>query len=227
MSGFPSHDQKKFVEIGLARHRSEVNDTMFDEPLAILAACNWLDHNPEFSFFHSLERDIDKHTPRNNGFECYLAFYVRLVFAGGQRLNSIFPFRSDFAKRNDLAWQRDEFELVTVVATKEKNQPLVCVVTPSSGPSSNFGFLANTGDKVNEWITQNKERFAFCFPPESFGPDVLWFMRHKPSGRLLLCASQAKKYEKLGLGVLREGVRSLSPPWFWKSKDSKVCLLTV
>src|ERR1700722_8285213 len=111
------------------------------------------------------------------------------MFAEGRRLSSIFPFRSDFA---NIAWQHNDFELVTVVATQDKEKPLVFVVTSSNGPSSNFGFEAKTGEQVNEWITGNKERYCFCFPPEAFGADALWFMRHKKIGRLLLCAGQVK-----------------------------------
>ena len=146
------------------------------------------------------------------------------MFAEGRKLSSIFPFRSDFA---NVAWQHDDFELVTVIATEDKEKPLVFVVTPYSGPSSNFGFEAKTGEEVNEWITGNKGRCCFCFPPEAFGPDALWFMRHKTTGRLLLCAGQAKQHKEVRMAVLTHGVRTTSPSWFWKSKDSKVCLFAM
>ena len=211
-----------FIELGFARNRQGSQDPVIDEPIAILAALRWLDQKSCFSFSDCLQRDISKHSPRKNGFEAYLAFYIRLVFANGTKLSSIFPLRSDFAKGGDLAWQHDEFDLVTVVATENRDQPRVSVFTPLSGPSSNVAFLAKTGDEVNEWISKNEDGFTFCFPPESFGADILWFIRHKISGKRLLCAAQAKNYQTVDLATLKHGVRSVSPDWFWKSKDQKV-----
>jgi hypothetical protein len=190
--------------------------------MAILAAFHYLDRKASFSFSNCLHRNIDKHSPRTNGFEAYLAFYVRLVFARGIILDSIFPFRSDFAHRSDLAWQHEEFQLVTVVATENKDEPRISVVTPSSGPSSGFGFIAKSGEEVNKWIAKNKDGYAFCFPPESFGADILFFVQHKQSGKVLLCAGQAKHHKTVELATLKHGCRSVSPDWFWKSKDLKV-----
>ena len=215
--GFESPDREEFVQLGFARIKC--GNTKLDEPLPILTAFDWLNKHPLFSFFDTLELNLNHHMPRINGLECYLAYYVRLVFDGGQRLSSIFPLRSDFS---NLPWGHDEFELVTVIATEDKDEPLVYVVTPSSGPSSNLGFMARTGEEVNQWISTNKDGYTFCFPPEAFGPDLLWFMRHKESGSLLLCACQARRYEHVDLGDLAQGVRSLSPPLFWKSKSDEV-----
>ena len=133
------------------------------------------------------------------------------------------PFESDFARRRqtDLAWQHENFELVTVVHA-DGNDPQVSVVTPSCGPASNVGFSAESGEAVLEWISTNSDRFTFCFPPESFGPDLLFFVRSEASGKLLLVTIQAKKYDSVEKRALIEGVRTVTPSWFWKSKDREV-----
>ena len=74
----------------------------------------------------------------------------------------------------------------------EGNRPLVSVVTQSSDPSSNIGFIADTEDKVLEWISVNSSQFTFCFPPSHLGPDLVFFIRSKQSQKLLLVLIHAK-----------------------------------
>ena len=194
---------------------------MIDEPLAILAGLLWVNTSSKYPLVKHLLSNTHKHVTRQNGFEAYLAFYIRAIFEGAPLLDAVFTFRSDFAKRKDLAWQHERFELVTVVHST--NEPRVSVVTPSSGPSSNFGSLADSPEEVLAWISTNTSQCAFCFPLESFGPNLLFFLRSKVSGELLLVALQAKNYTVVGKDDLIEGVRTVTPSWFWKSKDKKVC----
>ena len=197
---------------------------MIDEPLAILAAREWLDQNPRFSMISRLHRDIDKHSPRQNGFEDYLTFFLRHVFEKAPALNKVFTFRGDFVRRPDLAWQSEEFELVTVVGLADKNGPQISVCTPSSGSSPNVGFSAEKGEKVLEWISTNSGRYTFCFPPKSFGPDLLFFVHSKKSRKILLVVLQAKQCSKVAMRDCIEGVRTVTPSWFWKRKKKKVGL---
>ena len=137
-SRFTPPQQAVFVQYGFARHRYK--ETVIDEPLAILAALQWMDRSAEYSLFKRLYRNIDNHSPHRNGFEACLVFYLRTVFQDAPPLHAIFPFRFDFAWRGnmDLAWQHEEFKLVTVVDSR--NTPRISVVSPSSGPSPNIGF---------------------------------------------------------------------------------------
>jgi hypothetical protein len=164
---------------------------------------------------------MHRHAPRENGFEAYIAFYLREVFKDAPKLNEVFTFRGDFAQRADLSWQHEMFELVTVVKS-EKNQPQVSVVTPSSGPSSNIGLSPHSNTEVLEWISTNSLSYPFCFPPESFGPDILCFLQSKQSGKLLLVLIQAKHYKKVEKQDLIEGVRTVTPAWLWRSKNQNV-----
>lgn len=172
-----------------------------------------------FSLFECLRHDIGKDSPRKNGFGVYLSFHLRKVFETTPKLNQVFTFRDDFARMPDLPWQHDEFDLVTVAGSQ------ISVVTPSSGPSSDVGLLAQSHSEVLEWISTNALQFTFCFPPEAVGPDVLFFVRHKETSQLLLLMVQARNYSKVDLESLITGVRTVTPSWLWKSKNIKVCLL--
>ena len=218
----PEDSIKAFIEYGFARTKSGEN--VIDEPLAIMAMWNWFSEEGHFSLLDRLQRDIDKHAPRRNGFEAYLAFYLRQVFEKGSKLNGVFTFRSDFARRMqlDLSWQNETFELVTVSSQAGTNQRKISPVTPSRGPSSNVGLLAETDADVLNWILENKECYAFCFPTESAGPDFFFYLRNTETKRLLLVALQAKHYKKVDKSTLIQGVRSVTPSFFWESKTEKV-----
>ena len=224
LGSLASSERSTFVEYGFARIKQVEGLTQLDEPLAILAAMQWVNNNAQLSMFECLQNDIGKHSHRQNGFEAYLAFHMRKVFETTPRLDSVFEFRSDFARRvqKDLSWLQEEFELVTVSTTNGVTN--VSVVTPSCGPSSNIGFLANSGDEVLEWITANKDQFTFCFPQESAGPDVMFFMRSTKTKKLILALVQAKRYQQVEKHVLIRGVRTITPAWLWKSRNKDVRL---
>ena len=193
----PEDEIGTFIEYGFARTKSR--EDVIDEPFAIMAVWNWLGEKGHFSLIDYLQREIGKNSPRKNGFEGYLAFYMRKVFEKPARLNEVFTFRSDFTGRGrmDLSWQKEEFELVTVSIWEGTDQREISVVTPSCGPSSNVGFLAKTDDDVLNWISENQNCYAFCFPIESAGPDLFFYVRSKATRGLLLVALQAKKYVEL------------------------------
>ena len=220
----PTADIEAFIEHGIARTRSE--EHVIDEPLAVMALSNWLNKSGHFSLLDCLQEDVGKHAPRENAFEGYLAFFLRKAFEETPRLDSVFTFRSDFGgairKSLDLSWQNEAFELVTVSIPAGMDQQKVSTVGPSCGPITNVGLLAKTDDDVLNWISENKECYAFCFPPASAGPDFFFYVRSKATGRLLLVAFQAKNYMDVDKPTLVHGVRTITPPFFWKSKDEKV-----
>ena len=92
-------------------------------------------------------------------------------------------------------------------------QPQVALVTPSSRPSSNVSLLAHSNNKVVEWISTNLLQFAFCFPPEAFGPDILFFIHHKRSLQLILVMVQTRNYEKVDSKCLLMGVQTVMLFW--------------
>jgi hypothetical protein len=220
LSSFGAEERATFVQIGFARHKANVGNTVLDEPLAILAALNWVNDHGQLSPSEYLRQNIGKHSTRKNGFEAYLAFVIRKVFENPTKLDEVFTFRSDFVKRRDLSWQHEEFELVTVKA--HGTQSHVSVVKPYSGPSSNIGLLADSGKDVLNWISKNQNQSIFCFPPKSFGPDFLFYIRSTKSRKLLLVVVQCRNYDKVKKDDLITGVRTVTPVWFWKSKNSKV-----
>ena len=221
LESFKIPEKRAFVEYGFARHRE--GQTIIDEPLAILASIEWLDTQKRFSMFKRLHQNIGNHDSRENGFEAYLAFYLKKVFETTPTLDTVFTLRREFARRKDLPWQHENFQLVTVFATDDEQRPQVDLIMSSSGPSSTLGFLARSNEEVLEWISTNKDRRAFCFPPPSFGPDLLCFVRSKKSGELLLVLIQAKFCSEVSKKDVIKGVRTVTPSWFWRSKAPKVC----
>jgi hypothetical protein len=215
--------REKFIEVGFARYKWKARiEVVIDEPLPILAAAHWLNQRAAFTLLEGLRHNIARHSPRKNGFEAYLAVHLRKVFETPQKLNEVFTFRSDFASRDNLSWQRDDFELVTVTTSLGRRQ--ISPVTPSSGPSCNFGLRGGINELL-EWLTTNEGLYTYFFPPEKFGADILWFLRHIRTGELLLALAQCKHYtDTISNDVLVKGVRSVTPSWFWKSKDVHVCL---
>lgn len=227
LQSFAAEERATFVEYGFARTvtktQSKATQTVLDEPIAILAALNWANQSASLSQSEWLRHDIGKHSNTGNGFENYFAFYVRNFFEAPKRLTELFKFRSDFDKTID--WKSEEFELVTVSRQRDSGGPLVSIITPDSGPSSNLGFRAEKGEDVLSWISTNEDQFTFCLPPNNFGPDLLFFLRSKVSGKLLLVMVQCKNHSEVKLDNLIAGVRAVTPDWLWKSKDTKVCIL--
>jgi hypothetical protein len=223
LGAFSPKEKDDFVRYGFARYVNHGKDVTFDEPIVILAVYHWLVLKGKFSLYECALHNLSNHASRQNGFEAFLVLYMRLVFETSPVLSEIFTFRSDFARRvtTDLAWQNEPFELVTV-AKGQDNTHNICVVTPFSGPSSVWGFTADSGKDVVEWLSTNTRGAAFCYPPPSLGPDLLFFIRSTVSGGLVLVAVQARRRVSIKYDELLKGVRTLTPCWFWKSKDLKV-----
>jgi len=216
LSSINSPHRAIFVQYGFARHKTGIWAAVIDEPLIIFAASTWLKKQQQFSLLDCLRQDTHIHSAHRNGFEAYLAYYIREIFETSQNLDAVFTFRSDFASRTDLSWQYDKFELVTVSGAE------VSPITKDSGPSSSIGFIAVSGEEVLEWIKTNDDKYTFCFPPKSFGPDILFHLRCQRSQKLLIAAVKCKKYEEVELKRLIHGLRTVSPPWFWRSRSLEV-----
>jgi hypothetical protein len=196
--------------------------SVIDEPLVVIAARSWMNKKPELLTYERFLNNIRKHSPSLNGFGAYLAHFMLQKFKDPQVLHTLLSFRADFAKLNDMEWTSQAFELVVVSQGAFDDGVRISVVTPSSGPSSNIGFQATSGDHVLEWISTNKGQFIFCFPPLSMGPDLLFFIRSRVTRKVLLVALQAKQYLSLPRSTLLEGVRTVTPEWFWKRQSLQV-----
>jgi len=90
--------KEAFILQGFARHKAGMDNTVLDEPLAILAVLDCVNKNAHLSLSEYLRHDIKKHSKRTNGFEAYFAFYIRKVFETPKKLDEVFTFRSDFVK---------------------------------------------------------------------------------------------------------------------------------
>ena len=222
LMSFTSEDRATFIEYGFARTKPGPISpkTVIDEPIAILAAMNWVNQNGTLSHPECLQHDIETHSKTGNGFKNYFAFYVRKFFETPKSLDELFKFRSDFEK--SVNWKSEEFELVTFSHPAGSDQPHISIVTPDCDPSSNIGLRAGEGEDILSWISMNQGQFTFCFPPKHFGADLLFFIRSMVSKRLLLVMVQCKNYLEVKFQDLIEGVRTVTPDWLWKSKNIKV-----
>ncbi|PVF91660.1 hypothetical protein CPB86DRAFT_820309 [Serendipita vermifera] len=216
-----------FIQYGFARavitltkDRPSVETIVIDERIPALIALKYLNNETSNTLFAGLYGDIFQHSPHGNGFEQYLAFYMRVAFEYSPTLDTIFHFRSDFAQRRnkDLKWQRRKFNLVTIWKGLDESDSSISIVTPSCGPSANLGFKADSIREVWEWIQFNREKRTFCFPPESMGPDLLFFVQSESTQRTFLISLQAKARKSIDAETLRHGVRSVTPSLYWKSK---------
>jgi hypothetical protein len=196
--------------------------SVIDEPLYVVAAESWLHQQAEFSTFQWRISGLDSHSTSLNGFEAYLAFYMRHIFEKPQRLDTLFTFRQDFAKRSDMVWKSQDFELVVVSKGVYDDGIRVSTVTPSGGPSDNICLRAASENDVLDWLATNKKQFVFCFPTTNMGPDIMFFIRSKETQKLLLVVLQAKRYDTVDRNTLLKGVRTVAPSWFWKSRELKV-----
>ncbi|KAG8826601.1 hypothetical protein FRC18_010018 [Serendipita sp. 400] len=219
LPAFASEDAVAFLEYGIARHDPESGKLSLDEPLAVLAAFNWINKLTNLTFFESLVDDLGKHSTRRNGFEAYLAFYIWEIFKNGPRLDEVFTFRGDFVPQEEKdVWQAKDFELVSVWRGEDGKQH-VSLVTPMCGPSFHIGYMPKKNEEVLDWITNNPGQSTFCFPKEFFGPDIMFFLRSKATRKLLLVLMQATyRKDNVTAAAIKSGVRSVTPSWLWKRK---------
>jgi hypothetical protein len=224
-----------FIETGFARFRKITTKKgeksrllVFDEPLAVLAALKWIETQTSLSMFEHLHRNIDRHNPHRNGFEAYLSFYIREVFKESPNLGTVFTFRKDFVNQRlegNLTWPDQKFSLVVFCQDSKEADPQILAATPSGWASSNMGLRAESVEVVLEWLTTNRNRYIFCFPPESMGPDLLFFIRSERSQKLVLVALQAKAYKNVAKRDLLHGILSVTPEFFWKQKYTKASVV--
>jgi hypothetical protein len=226
-------DQKDLlVQLGFARIICTLvrdyyeNVPVVDEPITILAASKWLDRSTQDTVFTRFYHDVRKKSFWGNVFQEYLVFYLREAFRDGPRLDKVFYFRSDFARRRtrDLQWQEGRFTLVTISKTAYEANRSIWVVTPSSGPSSNLAVRAKSVEDVQNWILTNSERRTFCIPPTSMGPDILFFIQSISTKKTLLVALRVETQSPVTIKSLNYGVRKVTPSLFWKEKYERVSI---
>ncbi|PVF94285.1 hypothetical protein CPB86DRAFT_49855 [Serendipita vermifera] len=218
---FPAADRTAFVEYGIARIHIRGGQLSIDEPFIKVAAQTWLKRNPVLSLSEWCRSHFDVHSFQINGFEAYTTHYMLKILEKFPQFDAVFTLRKDHAQQNSLTWLTNTLELVTVSKGVYSSDTRISVVTQSSGPSANIGFRANSSEDVLEWMSENKQQVAFCYPPPHMGPDMLFFVRSQQSKKLILVAIQAKKREVVDRNVLVEDVRTVTPNWFWRRRITK------
>ncbi|PVF94287.1 hypothetical protein CPB86DRAFT_49890 [Serendipita vermifera] len=215
---FDAEARTTFVEQGIARISTDLGHSYIDEPLIKAALDTWFKQRPHFSLFEWCRSRIDVHSSEINGYEAFTTHYLLTALENSPWLKDVFTLREDQAQQSDPTWSESTLQLVTLSKGVYDDNARISVVTHNSGPSANIGFRANSNEDVLEWMAENKQQVAFCYPPPLMGPDILFFVQFQQSKQLILVAIQAKKHEIVDRNVLMEGVRTVTPSWFWRRR---------
>jgi hypothetical protein len=219
-------DEATFVEYGFARFTDSATQTIAaDEPLVLLAAAHWTNHN-YLSTYKLLCKEISNHEPSTNGFENYIAYCIAKAFAAGQhRIDQVFSFYG-----KTPPWARSRATLVGLHRT-DIGAIEVCPVDISkpAGPTVSFGVNAKQVSETKDWL-MHLSAAPICFPHAAMGPDILLVLRLETTGSLIWVAVQAKYSTEKSLrrGDLRHAIRSVTPSEFfvYKVSTTTFCVYT-
>ncbi|KAI0050860.1 hypothetical protein FA95DRAFT_492566 [Auriscalpium vulgare] len=203
-----------FVESSNSLSNRKESRIAFDEPIAVLATAWQLNRDPNFSFRCLLDDRAFYHSSHQNVFEVCLAYSLLHSFDGNAMLNDVFDLRSDITDSEEAFGRQAQL----VVRSDDRLYP----VSPTTGPADRFLIRCKRNDDVIRWLGSNTSRILFCAPPESMGPDLLFFMCIE--GRLLLVALQAKHSTKdtLPRGSLMHAIASVTPAGFWMLRGKHI-----
>ncbi|KAG8828599.1 hypothetical protein FRC17_007476 [Serendipita sp. 399] len=210
--------EDEWVRSGIARLAPGCQPVI-DEPMPILAALMWMQKSPELSLFGDIRHATGRPQQAPNCLEAYVAYYLRNIFTEPRNLHEVFTFQSDFATKDDCSWKRERYQLVAVDSSEDRQaKSRLFTVTSSSGPSPNIGLLTESMDQVLSWLTDNRDRYTFCFPHTLFGPDLMFFLQSVDSKRLVLVMVQVQTQPSISEDALTQAIRSVTRSWLWKRK---------
>ncbi|KAG6883697.1 hypothetical protein C0993_004557, partial [Termitomyces sp. T159_Od127] len=227
------HD-KELVETGFARYSgaSEDDHAVFDEPLAYLAAEQWItsrgsDSEQRHAVFF---RAIKQQNSAANGLEEYTALCIADIFKCPTELSQVFTF-SDIGKYRGLASRKAQ--LVSCWYDKGGDFRVAEVFFPMHtppnthlrSPSSILGYNPTKKNPLNDlnWL-RCQVNAPFLFPHRSFGPDLMFRLRLEDSGELITVALQVKwkpsRASVTGL-IIDKAISSVTPAHFWTENTQK------
>ncbi|KAG6808850.1 hypothetical protein H0H92_002577 [Tricholoma furcatifolium] len=218
----------KLVECGFARYPGGQARSRFDEPLAYLAADDWIaGHRSRHKFFFSR---LQNNTGRGNGFERYTAFCISHIFQNSTLLSDYFKF-SDINKGKLLSGRTAK--LVSCWIDSSKTFRVAPVVFPfentsnssRSSPSKMLGFDSKDPIDDLKWL-RFEHNAPFLFPHNNFGPDLMFRLQLEGGNEELITVALQTKYRSLASGVTKKvltaAFRSVTPHNFWRFKDTDV-----
>ena len=110
---------------------------------------------------------------------------------------------------------------VTVSHAAGSDQLHVSIDTPASGPSSNNGLRAKKGEDLLAWISANQNQFTFCFPPNYFGPDLIFLFDQQFQSNCYLSWLKQRTIMQSNCRILLRGCGQLRLIGFGKVRQSR------
>lgn len=216
-------DEAMYVEYAFARFiDSKTQAVRIDEPLVLLAAIQWMNHNHQTTY-KLLSREIETNCTKFNGFKNYIVFCLDLIFSKKRRLNEVFKFHGMVP-----SWANLEAEVVALhrpgLQGLNNAETGVASFFNSRTPSTTLGVSAKSLDQVLSWLTHTHDTPSpFCFPNSCMGPDVLFILKLS-DGTFIWVALQAKWSEvkknkrTLAKKLLLKAVESITPSKYFLDK---------
>ncbi|KAG6808637.1 hypothetical protein H0H92_003433 [Tricholoma furcatifolium] len=214
----------RLVERGFARYPGGQGMSKFDEPLAYLAADDWIGRlHSRHKFFASR---FQYNSPTANGFERYAALCISHIFQQWTPLSQYFEF-ANINKGKVLSTRRAR--LVSCWMDSSKTIRVAPVVFPfentdsvnRSSPSKMLGFASQCPEQDLKWLKFERNA-PFLFPQRNFGPDLMFRLQLEGSKQELITVALQTKYLKQSSGLtpsfLTGAFRTVTPHNFWKFK---------
>jgi hypothetical protein len=190
-----SPDNRALVECGFARFRNDDDDTIVDEPLALLAAATFFTDSTTWSIRGLLSSHLSSSSPHSRGlsFEHYVAFLLANAFKSPRALSSVFTFIG----KTKLSGERASLVGLHLADSGQ----FICTpidISSNAGPHYKLGSSPSSSLETLEWL-KNPKSTSFCFPPNVVGPDVILTLQLSDGG-ILRVLVQCKQHNQNTLG---------------------------
>ena len=211
---------QRVVEYGIARLREDFMGEI-DEPLALFSLLRWFETQEGFQLANGLKQRLGDQEQRGLAFEELVILYITKIFRNPVRLDQVFEFHS-----SPPTWASEPAQLVHRVGTN-KFEPVDLDSQSPHTPATGVTCYAEKAKDVICWLTES--RLGWCCPSNSFGPDLLMWLRFS-SGEVRLVMIQNKSYfsgnvDSLKANVVADALDSLTPGHWFKSLVSTCSLM--
>ncbi|XP_006457032.1 hypothetical protein AGABI2DRAFT_122906 [Agaricus bisporus var. bisporus H97] len=213
-------DDMLCIEHGFARVLdSKQQGVLIDEPLAVLAAVQWMNTNHQ-SAYKAVAKDIRRNTENNNGFEKFIAVALDLIFSKQRRLSEVFEFHGTKPSWADMNARlvsvfRDDTGKVEICGSSFCGPEFVA-------PSATLGIAALYEAKATLSWLQHHDRATFCFPHPWMKPDVLFVLEIEDGSRIWVALQSKWSKQRTIMKVNAiNAMKSVTPSKYFSNKHGK------
>ncbi|KAJ7622894.1 hypothetical protein DFH06DRAFT_760162 [Mycena polygramma] len=226
-------DESQFdlIACGFARYaetdigNQEAAQVTLDEPLALLALAEWLQHCdlPLAQTLRVAAANAVTEADGANGLEEYLALYFSVVFDDETPLTDIFLF-NEYLEPPE--WAKSPATLVSLYVEQDTQQ--ITNSNPSaprpvksgpvghqSRPSISIGQAAGTMAETERWL-EHIDLPPICFPDRFMGPDILFVLRLMDQSHIWVALqSKFSNANSLPSDVIQKAIPTVTPGQFY------------